>query len=365
MMGKSVSLKDIAERAGVSVATVSAALNGTGRISEGVRLKISEVARAMNYEPNLAARLLKQKRCQDIGLIISDLPRRLGGSGFFQPMIYHFIKLCDEQGIRCQIEYHDPETKDSQVPTLLTNGFAGGVLYGGAVGTATRAWLQAHPSFPVVFFEDTSFENSTHTRYDVGAYRMVQHLAALGHRRLALLAGLPHYGPQRGIREGYCRAIGEFGLEDLSLEEPFLLENDVETMRTGVLHSERLLSRPVRPTALVLSDARLAKAALYTALRLGLRVPEELSLFTCGSEHETEQVYPALSAIRWNASEAIRRSYHLLRSLMEGHVPLERHLEIEPILTLRDSTARHKESTSAKSPTKNVHQEVSGTRQEQ
>ena len=96
MKKKSVKLKDIAIQAEVSVATVSAALNGTGRIGDELRSRIMEVARQMNYEPNLAARLLKQKHCNDIGLVISDPPRRIAGSGFFQPMIYHFIQLCDE-----------------------------------------------------------------------------------------------------------------------------------------------------------------------------------------------------------------------------------------------------------------------------
>ena len=338
-MARGVSLKDIAQCAGVSVASVSAALNGTGRLSDGLRGRIAEVAREMHYEPNLAAKLLKQKRCQDIGLIVSDYPRRLGGSGFFQPMIYHFIKLCDELGIRCQIEYHDPEWKDGVVPSLMTNGFAGGVLYGGAVGTATRAWLEAHPTFPVVFFEDSSFENSICSRYEEGAYRMVQHLAALGHRRLALLAGGARYSLQQGMRQGFRRGVVEFQLEDVGQEASFCLEDDVETMKAGVSHCERLLSQAQRPTAVMAADARLAKAALFVALRQGLRVPEDLSLLACASDHEAEQVYPAMSALRWNAAEAISKAYHLLRSLMEGRKPKERHIEIEPVVTFRDSVA--------------------------
>lgn len=105
-------------------------------------------------------------------------------------------------------------------------------------------------------------------------------------------------------------------------------------------YCEKLFARTVRPTALVISDARLAKAALYTALKHGIDVPRDLSIFTCGNEYETEQVYPALSSIRWNAHEAIYKAYHLLRSLMEGRIPAEKVIEVEPVLTLRDSTAR-------------------------
>ncbi len=341
-MKKSVKLKDIAEHAAVSVASVSAALNGTGRIGDELRARILEVARQMNYEPNLAAKFLKQKHCSDIGLVISDVPQRIAGSGFFQPLVYNFIQLCDDQGIRCQIEYHDPEIKDGQVPSLLTGGFTGGVLYGGAIGTATRRWLKENPSFPIVTFEDRECEYTIHSRYDLGTYTMVQHLAALGHRRIALLAGLPRYELQQGMREGFARAVADFQLDTScwDREYAFLLEKDSDTMREGVEYCEKLFARSVRPTALVIADARLAKAALYTALKHGIDVPRDLSIFTSGSNYETEQIYPALSSICWNAHEAIYKAYHLLRNLMEGRIPVEKVIEIEPLLTLRNSTAR-------------------------
>ena len=71
-----VKLKDIADAAGVAVATVSAALNGTGTVSNAMRERVRKVAAEMNYEPNMAAKLLKQKRSRDLGLIVSDLPER-------------------------------------------------------------------------------------------------------------------------------------------------------------------------------------------------------------------------------------------------------------------------------------------------
>ena len=72
MRNTQVTLKDIAEASGVALTTVSAALNGTGRVSETLRERIEKIAHRMNYEPNIAAKLLKQKKCRDIGLVISD-----------------------------------------------------------------------------------------------------------------------------------------------------------------------------------------------------------------------------------------------------------------------------------------------------
>ena len=342
MNKKQVKLKDIALRAEVSVATVSAALNGTGRISDRLREHITAVARQMNYEPNLAAKLLKQKHCSDIALVISDYTKRIVGSGFFQPMIYQFILLCDAEGIRCQVEYHDPGTKDDQVPEIMTNGLAGGVLYGGAVGTATRKWLKENPNFPFVVFEDSAFEYAIHSRYDLAAYQALQHLAALGHRRVGLLGGPPRYEVQAGLQQGFARAVADFGLDDGGgrWSHEFALKFDADTMREGVAWCSELFDGGSYPSALLATDARLAKAVMYASLKRGIEIPRDLSLISCSNESESEQVYPLLSAIRWNAEEAVFKAYHLLRARMDGRQPPERHIEVEPIFTMRDSVGR-------------------------
>ena len=142
-MAQTVKLKDIADRAGVSVAAVSAALNGTGTVSAAMRERVRKVAQEMNYEPNFAAKLLKQKQNNDLGLIVSDIPERIFGSGYFMPMISCFIRQCEELGLRCQIEYYDL-TKAEKLPALLTNGLAGGVLLLMAVVVALSFGRDAH-----------------------------------------------------------------------------------------------------------------------------------------------------------------------------------------------------------------------------
>ena len=105
-----------------------------------MRERVRKVAQEMNYEPNFAAKLLKQKQNNDLGLIVSDIPERIFGSGYFMPMISCFIRQCEELGLRCQIEYYDL-TKAEKLPALLTNGLAGGVLHGGVISPALREWL--------------------------------------------------------------------------------------------------------------------------------------------------------------------------------------------------------------------------------
>lgn len=186
-MAQTVKLKDIADRAGVSVAAVSAALNGTGTVSAAMRERVRKVAQEMNYEPNFAAKLLKQKQNNDLGLIVSDIPERIFGSGYFMPMISCFIRQCEELGLRCQIEYYDL-TKAEKLPALLTNGLAGGVLHGGVISPALREWLKKNPEFPFVAFEEEA-EYNIMSDYSLSFYKAVQYLVALGHRRFGLAGG--------------------------------------------------------------------------------------------------------------------------------------------------------------------------------
>ncbi len=336
-----VSLKDIAEASGVAVTTVSAALNRTGRVSDAMREKILTVSRRMNYEPNLAAQLLKQKHCTDIGLIVSDLPENIAGSGYLQPMIASFIQICDNEGLRCQIEYHNLVDKAEQLPSLLTNGFAGGVLHGGYISPRIREWVQENPHFPFVALEEAS-TYSIHSSYDTAAYEVVQHFAALGHRRIGMVVGPQIYAMQRKPKEGVLRAVNDFGLDINNGEwiHESAMAGDRETMAEAVAYGMELFKNPIRPTAILAFDVRVAKGLVYAALKSGLSVPEDLSIVGLGSTTESEQFFPALSSITWNAPEAIRNGCHMLRTLMDKRVPTSPLLEIRPIIAMRDSVAK-------------------------
>ncbi|MBS1371001.1 MAG: LacI family DNA-binding transcriptional regulator [Lentisphaeria bacterium] len=337
--GRTVRLKDIADAAGVAVATASAALNGTGTVSASMRERVRKVAREMNYEPNLAAKLLKQKQSSDLGLIISDLPERIFGSGYFMPMISNFIRQCEAEELRCQIEYHDPGS--SKLPALLTNGQAGGVLHGGTVSPVLREWLGAHPDFPFIALEEEYVNNLT-SDYELAFYKAVQYLVALGHRRFGLVTGPREYRRQAQIENGFLRAVNEFSLEfhpgrwSARLE----LKEDAGTLRGAVEFSRKLFAQREFPSAVICSDGRAAKGVLFAACEAGLRVPEQFSLLACSSQTESEQTYPPISSVAWNAPEAIFRGIYMLKNLMKGLALQDPNPVIEPAMTIRGTTAR-------------------------
>ena len=317
-----VKLKDIADAAGVAVATVSAALNWTGTVSNAMRERVRKVAAEMNYEPNMAAKLLKQKRSRDLGLIVSDLPERIFGSGYFMPMISSFIRQCESEELRCQIEYHDPAS--SKIPSLLVNG------------------LEENPDFPFVALEEESRYNLL-SDYELAFYKAVQYLTALDHRRFGLVTGPLEYRRQRQIETGFLRAVDEFALDyrpdEWSVRLP--LKEDAATTRGAVEFGRKLFSRKEFPSAVICSDGRAAKGILYAACEAGVRVPEQLSVFACSSQAEAEQSFPTVSSIAWNAPEAIFRGIYMLKTLIEGRPLKEPQILIEPTMTIRETTAKH------------------------
>ncbi len=336
---RAVKLKDIADAAGVAVATVSAALNGTGTVSSRMRERVRKVAAEMNYEPNMAAKLLKQKQSHDLGLIICDLPERIFGSGYFMPMISNFIRQCEMEELRCQIEYHDPSS--SKIPSLLHNGLAGGVLHGGTITPTVREFLAENPDFPFVALEEES-EYCLNSDYELAFYKAVQYLAALDHRRFGLVIGPREYRRQQQIEDGFLRGIREFSL-DYRAEEwstRLALREDAATVKGAVEFGRKLFAQKEFPSAVICSDGRAAKGILYAACEVGLRVPEQLSVFACSSQTESEQCFPTISSIAWNAPEAIFRGIYMLKTLLEHRILKQPKLLIEPTMIIRESTAK-------------------------
>lgn len=337
---QTVKLKDIAVRAGVSVAAVSAALNGTGTVSAAMRERVRKVAKEMNYEPNFIAKLLKQKQNHDLGLIVSDIPERIFGSGYFMPMISCFIRQCEELDLRCQIEYYDL-TKPGKLPGLLTNGLSGGVLHGGVISPALREWLKKNPKFPFVAFEEEA-EYNIMSDYALSFYKAVQYLVALGHRRFGLVGGPLQYRRQQQIEDGFWRAIREFGLESRpEWNTRLALGSDVDTLSEAVEWGCELFRSTDRPSALICTDGRAARGILHAACENGVRVPDELSLLACSSQPEAEQSFPAVSSIAWNAPEALFKGIYLLRGLMERRPLTEQTIQIEPVMTIRKTTGKY------------------------
>ena len=149
--------------------------------------------------------------------------------------------------------------------------------------------------------------------YELAFFKAVQYLTALDHRRFGLVSGPLCYRRQQQIENGFLRGVSEFALDFRPGEWSVRLElkDDIETVQSAVEFGRKLFSGKEFPSAIVCSDGRAAKGILYAACEAGLKVPEDLSVFACSSRAESEQTFPPVSSIAWNAPEAIFRGIYM------------------------------------------------------
>ncbi|MBS1370356.1 MAG: LacI family DNA-binding transcriptional regulator [Lentisphaeria bacterium] len=340
MPGKQqITLNDIAAQSGVAVSTVSAALSGTGRVGRETQARILEIAARMNYRPNVAAQLLKRNRRRDIGLIVSNKGREFGQSDFFLPVLSAYMNLCNDRGIRCQTEFHDYEAKADMLPSLFTNGLAGGLLFSGHLPSAVRAFVDSSPQLPVVAIEEEAPYAVVSDVY-AGVRNTLGRLAARGVRRVGLFTGPHKFRLQKEAFDGFEAAAAEFGLD--TNEGRWIIPFEYMPGRLAVDFAveagKRLLCAPHRPEALLIPDGRLCRGVIHAASLCKVDIPRELAVIALFSDAEAESSWPALTTISRNVGQTVREAYALLEQRMAGTFPEHPRLVIPVRLVERETT---------------------------
>ncbi|MFJ3806582.1 LacI family DNA-binding transcriptional regulator [Streptomyces sp. NPDC090073] len=261
-------IRDVAERAGVSKSLVSLVLRGSGPVSDGRRDAVLRAVDELGYRPNAAARSLSEQRTRTVGVLLDDLR-----NPWFVELLDGLNSLLHAAGLHMLLADARLNRRlghDLAEP-FLDLGVDGLVVVGtvpdaGALGTLARrlpvvvAGAREHPApgVDVVAGDD-----------ERGARLATEHLLGLGHRRIAHLAGHGAVGALR--RRGFEAAMRAHGAE------PLVEAGDL-TEEGGYRGTVRLLGRADRPTALFCVNDMAAIGALSAAAELGLRVPRDLSV---------------------------------------------------------------------------------------
>ena len=328
-----VKVEDVALAAGVSVATVSRALNRTGRFSAETLQRVRNAANKLGYVPHGAARALASQRSRAFGAIVPTLEN------------LNFA-LCAEAIQRRAIEarYHllvastgyDPSRELSHVQDFAAHGVDGIVLVGAqrdpAVVDFLRAreipyvvtWVLADPDTPSVGFDNAE-----------AARRLASHLLDLGHRQFGVIAGLVRNNDRAAARlEGVRRALAERGLalpQELLIERPYRIAD-------GQLAMRALMTAQLRPTAVICGNDQLAFGALLECGRRGISVPSDVSIAGFDDLEFASQIRPSLTTIHVPAEQiGTRAADYLLARVAKAPVAMT--TEVPVNLIIRESTA--------------------------
>lgn len=325
------SIRDVAVAAGVSVATVSRALNTPGRVSPALRARVEEAARRLGYLANGAARALASRRMGVMGAVVPTLDNPV-----FAACMDAFQRRLDTLGhsLLLATASYDPVQEARGLRTLLARGVDGVLLVGAE--HAPEVWELLPPALPVLIawthrapglaLPCVGFDNHE------AAARVARHLLGLGHRRIAMIGGIARGNDRAAARIAGARAAVEAaGLELAVTERPYSVPDGRAAMAA-------LLAREPRPTAVICGIDHLAFGALAAAREAGLRVPQDVSVTGFDDLDFGAHADPPLTTVRVPAAEMGRRAAEHLAALAAGQVPPPPP-ELEAPLVLRGTTA--------------------------
>ena len=330
-----VSIRDVAERAGVSTATVSHVINQTRFVREETRQKVIEAVEALNYQPSAIARGLATNSTQTIGLIISDI-----GNPFFTAVargIQDEVRQHGYHTIFCNTD-EDPAREDEYLRLLSARQIDGLII--APTGVHSKHLTQMDKTgLPIVLLDrQTPCIDAPIVGVDNegGAYQATRHLIELGHRRIAVLVGIETISTLATRLAGYQRALCEANLPvDESLviradprnymNQNHLLSTPAPTfftnnqMTPSAFHALlRVLESPNRPSAIFVTNNEMTVGALHALKESGIRCPEDISIISF-DDHAWASIFtPALTVVRQPTYRLGKMAARLLIKLLNG-----------------------------------------------
>lgn len=334
---KRVTSRDVARLAGVSRTTVSLVLNNTPNagISPETRRRVLEAARQLNYHPNAAARSLVSQRAMTLGLVLCQSPEQVFADLFLPQVLQGISTVTQPAGYRILLETVT-DAQDNGYAALAHEKRIDGFILSGP-RSDDQALLTLHAEgFPIVLLGQLPGTDIPFVDVDTvqAAYSAVEHLIALGHRRIALITNAPlDYTASQARLEGYRRALKDHGLPF----DPDLVAYGAFREETGQRAMTHLLSRHPLPTAVFAASDAIALGAMVAIRRQGLHIPDDIALVGFDDVPLAGYVNPPLTTVRLPAYDLGKQAARLLVDLVEGHNPQATQVLLETTLVVRAS----------------------------
>ncbi|MFC5154565.1 LacI family DNA-binding transcriptional regulator [Streptomyces amakusaensis] len=322
--------RDVARAAGVSQATVSLVLGDKwrGRVSPGTADTVRDTARSLGYRPNLAARNLRLGHTRTALLVVPALTHE-----FFARVYTGAAAVAERHGFGVVVYPSPGGIGPAKDPFASARAALDGVI---ASSMATDALTALRASgLPLVMLDSDPDDRGAAARVNLaiadGVRRVADHLLDLGHRRYLHLAPAIDSWTFEVRARALAAAVGAVpGASVRTVRGPFTVDAAREA-------AHRALTAPgPRPTAVVCDGDTLAAGVCKAARRLGLRVPEDLSVTGFDDLALATAVEPELTTVRLPAEQVGERGMHALLAVLDGRAPARDELPVQ--LVVREST---------------------------
>lgn len=341
-MAAKKTIYDIATEAGVSVATVSRVLNGSGsKVRPETATRVLKVVEKHKFKPNALARGLYHNRTMTLGIILPEL-----SNPFYAELYLAAEQKARENGYVLLL-FHSPygESINEEMVSQLSERRLDGVITNGefldphARSKDNRMLEELSHYMPVMLVGCMiPRPNCMNICIDLAecSRKQVHYLASLGHRRIMLLGGENDATNPTSREVGFFEALEKAGLDR---EDAFLPEEC--STQGGQAAMEAVLSLPPekRPTAVLCANDLLAFGAVRTALEKGVRIPQELSIISCDDTYLSKYMTPALTTMNIEAAQIGRMAVEaLIHRIEQGESAGD--AVIQGTMVLRESCAR-------------------------
>jgi LacI family transcriptional regulator len=331
---------EVAKRAGVSIATVSRVVNGLASVDKKLAKRVWKAVDELGYVPNQQARALVSGRSRTLGLLVSEIT-----NPFFPELIQSFEDIAGEHGFEVMVGSTNYNYERAKL-------FITRLVQRRVEGVAVMTFRAESPLLDPLIAQDiplVSIDVSTgaprsmilEIDYAHGITQAVQHLAVLGHRRIAYAGGpMPHLTNLRR-KKAFLHATHSIGLQ---VKGPQIFEGP-HTFEGGTQAAQQFLEIKDRPTAIVCSNDIMAVGVMRVLARHNIKVPGEMSVVGFDDIHLAEFANPPLTTIRMSREELARSAFNAIQQFInsDGNIAPPP-VRVGTSLIVRESTDFHTEA---------------------
>jgi LacI family transcriptional regulator len=326
-----ITIRDVAQVAGVSISTVSRVLNDKDDVAPDTYERVQDVIQQLGYTSSLAARSMRSRRTNVIGLIVPDV----ADSFSIQVMkgVNQAITALDYDLIiytSGSIKKRSAAERERHFVSLLNGSVTDGVII---VTPAATSFSTAAPVVTIDPNNECPECLTISATNHAGALAAMEHLIGLGHRRIGFVSGRPDLQSANHRLRGYLDALHQANIP----QDQALIEVGDFSRETARDCTQRLLSLATPPTAIFAANDQSAIGAIDAAHKMGLRVPDDLSVVGFDNIPEAAYVNPALTTVDQFIDKMGHVATEMLIGLIQGE-PLESDLHMMPTqLIVRES----------------------------
>lgn len=336
----SVTIKDIAKLADVSITTVSRVVNNKSNgVGEETRQRIQKIMSDLNYHPNRVAIGLVTKKTNILGLVLPDItnpffPEIVRGVEDTAALYGYNIILCNSD---------DNEKKERTYIQILKEKCVDGIIYTGVLSNSDKNLNVLYDyNIPFVMM-DRSIDNTgvpvVYTDGETGMYNMIKYIISLGHKRIAYISGSRGSSPGDMRFKGYKKALNE---ENIDIDYSIIKEGNYK-IKSGIECMTSLLNSGREFTAVACANDLMAVGALDALNSRKIRVPEEISISGYDNIYLSNVTCPKLTTVAQPTYEMGCESTKMLINLIEKKEIVEKKVILSSEIKIRESVTKRSE----------------------